>query len=63
MDVQRKGVKKRKTIIYSIVGLLALVALAAVSFVPSGTPDLLAAGVAAVAGCAVHRATAEESRS
>jgi HlyD family secretion protein len=28
MDVQRKGVKKRKTIIYSIVGLLALVALA-----------------------------------
>jgi len=28
MDVQRKGVKKRKTIVYSIVGLLVLVALA-----------------------------------
>ena len=28
MDVQRKGVKKRKTIVYSIVGLLVLVGLA-----------------------------------
>jgi HlyD family secretion protein len=28
MDVQRKGVKKRKTIVYSIVGVLVLVALA-----------------------------------
>jgi len=47
----------------AVAAVAALVALAAVSFVPSGTPDLLAAGVAAVAGCAVHRATAEESRS
>ena len=35
----------------------------AVSLVPSGTPVLLAAGVAGVAGCALHRETPEEAPS